>query len=74
MDDTNERRVFDLVVETADSNSSQYFLFSPKLLRDLSYSNKMLIHVLWNGPNLDNGLACHNPGDMLTREGSLQTV
>ncbi|XP_015785462.1 structural maintenance of chromosomes protein 5 [Tetranychus urticae] len=50
MDDTNERRVFDLIVETASTNSSQYFLFSPKLLPKLTYTDRMHIHVIFNGP------------------------
>ncbi|RWS16736.1 structural maintenance of chromosomes protein 5-like protein [Dinothrombium tinctorium] len=52
MDNKNERKVFDLIVETASKNSSQYFLFSPKLLSGLSYTEKMHIHIVLNGPNL----------------------
>lgn len=53
MDATNERKVFDLVVDTAIDNSSQYFLLSPKLLLDLKYNSKMHIHCIHNGPKLD---------------------
>lgn len=53
MDKTNERRVFELLVQTADSSSSQYFLVSPKLLPNLSYSDKMRIHIIFNGRGLD---------------------
>lgn len=53
MDKTNERRVFELLVQTADSSSSQYFLVSPKLLPDLSYTDKMRIHIIFNGRGLD---------------------
>ncbi|XP_053202380.1 structural maintenance of chromosomes protein 5-like [Panonychus citri] len=53
MDDTNERRVFDLIVETASTNSSQYFLFSPKLLQKLTYTNRMHIHIIFNGPKFE---------------------
>lgn len=56
MDKTNERRVFELLVKTADSSSSQYFLVSPKLLPDLSYSSKMRIHIIFNGRGLDRNI------------------
>lgn len=49
MDKENERKVFELLVSTADSSSSQYFLVSPKLLSNLPYSKKMTIHVVFNG-------------------------
>lgn len=52
MDKENERKVFELLVKTADSSSSQYFLVSPKLLSDLPYSEKMKFHVVFNGPHL----------------------
>lgn len=58
MDATNERKVFDLVVDTAIHNSSQYFLLSPKLLLDLTYNSKMHIHCIYNGPKLDADWAC----------------
>ena len=53
MDKENERKVFELLVKTADESSSQYFLVSPKLLSDLPYSDKMMIHVVFNGRKLD---------------------
>lgn len=52
MDKDNERKVFELLVQTADSSSSQYFLVSPKLLSNLPYSEKMKIHIVFNGKNL----------------------
>lgn len=52
MDKENERKVFELLVQTADSSSSQYFLVSPKLLSNLPYSEKMMIHVVYNGKQL----------------------
>lgn len=55
MDKENERKVFELLVQTADSSSSQYFLVSPKLLSNLPYSEKMKIHIVFNGKKL--GLA-----------------
>lgn len=52
MDEINERRVFDLIVETARRNSSQYLLFSPKLLSGLTYIDTMRICIVFNSPNL----------------------
>ncbi|KAL9986165.1 hypothetical protein ACROYT_G000260 [Oculina patagonica] len=50
MDPNNERRVFELVVETAcRPNTSQYFLITPKLLPDLTYKDKMTILCVFNG-------------------------
>jgi len=50
MDPNNERRVFELVVETAcRPNTSQYFLITPKLLPDLTYRDKMTILCVFNG-------------------------
>lgn len=52
MDANNERRIFDLIVQTAVDNQSQYFLFSPKLLKDLNYTDKMTIQIIGNGSRL----------------------
>jgi chromosome segregation ATPase len=52
MDAANERKIFDLIVETAMKNSSQYFLLSPKLLLGLKYSDKMQIHCIQNGRSI----------------------
>lgn len=50
MDPNNERRVFELVVKTAcKENTSQYFLITPKLLPDLTYTDKMTILCVFNG-------------------------
>ncbi|CAG2171730.1 unnamed protein product, partial [Oppiella nova] len=53
MDENNERSVFDLISETSSSNNSQYFLFSPKLLSDLKYTQEMTIHIIFNGPHME---------------------
>ncbi|KAM5192219.1 structural maintenance of chromosomes protein 5 [Mantella aurantiaca] len=51
MDPVNERRVFELVVRTACKNStSQYFFITPKLLQNLTYSDKMTVLFVYNGP------------------------
>lgn len=50
MDPSNERRVFELVVETVcRPGSSQYFLITPKLLPDLKYTDRMTVLSVWNG-------------------------
>ncbi|XP_074040926.1 structural maintenance of chromosomes 5 isoform X2 [Leptinotarsa decemlineata] len=51
MDANNERRIFELIVEsTCQQTSSQYFLITPKLVPHLKYSQNMCIHIVHNGP------------------------
>uniref|UniRef100_A0A8C5U9H7 Structural maintenance of chromosomes protein 5 n=1 Tax=Malurus cyaneus samueli TaxID=2593467 RepID=A0A8C5U9H7_9PASS len=51
MDPMNERRVFEMVVETACKKStSQYFFITPKLLKNLTYNDKMTMLFVYNGP------------------------
>ncbi|KAJ7423290.1 Structural maintenance of chromosomes protein 5 [Pitangus sulphuratus] len=51
MDPVNERRVFQMVVETAcKKRSSQYFLITPKLLWNLSYNDKITVLLACSGP------------------------
>ncbi|XP_062368984.1 structural maintenance of chromosomes protein 5 [Cinclus cinclus] len=53
MDPMNERRVFEMVVETACKKmTSQYFLITPKLLQNLNYNDKMTVLFVYNGPFL----------------------
>ena len=53
MDATNERRVFELLVQTSCyRSSSQYFLLTPKLLSGLRYSPRMNVLIVYNGPNM----------------------
>ena len=53
MDATNERRVFELLVETSCyRSSSQYFLLTPKLLPGLKYSPRMNVLIVYNGANM----------------------
>ena len=46
MDEKNERKVFDLLIETAvkSESPSQYFLLTPKLLNDLHFVRGVDIH------------------------------
>lgn len=54
MDPRNERIAHKHLIETAcGSNSSQYFLVTPKLLTGLHYHPKMTIHCIYTGPLLD---------------------
>ncbi|XP_075684088.1 structural maintenance of chromosomes protein 5 isoform X2 [Rhinoderma darwinii] len=51
MDPVNERRVFEMVVKTACKEStSQYFFITPKLLQNLTYTDKMTVLFVFNGP------------------------
>ncbi|XP_077588924.1 structural maintenance of chromosomes protein 5 [Stigmatopora nigra] len=51
MDPINERRAFDILVRTACKEStSQYFVITPKLLKDLNYVDEMTILIVHNGP------------------------
>ncbi|XP_077200942.1 structural maintenance of chromosomes protein 5 [Paroedura picta] len=53
MDPVNERRVFDVVVETACKEStSQYFFITPKLLQNLTYTEKMTVLLVYNGSSM----------------------
>ena len=46
MDERNERKVFDLLIETSvnTESPSQYFLLTPKLLNDLHFVRGVEIH------------------------------
>jgi len=53
MDPRNERKVFQLVVQTVcKRSSSQYFLLTPKLLPDLEYGDHMTVLCVYNGPEM----------------------
>ncbi|XP_067017127.1 structural maintenance of chromosomes protein 5-like [Acropora muricata] len=72
MDPNNERRVFELVVETAcRPNTSQYFLITPKLLPDLTYTNRMTILCVFNGPEMVKHTEW-NIGKFIERKKALQ--
>lgn len=61
MDAVNERRVFDLIVQTScREQSAQYFLLTPKLLPDLNYDDNMSVLVVHNG----DGMIHHSEWDM----------
>lgn len=50
MDPVNERKIWEQVVSASSSGDSpQYFLITPKLLSDLTYSDSIVVHVVFNG-------------------------
>ncbi|XP_050302969.1 structural maintenance of chromosomes protein 5 [Anthonomus grandis grandis] len=54
MDANNERRIFELIVETTSQpETSQYFLITPKLVPNLNYSRQLLVHIVHNGPMIN---------------------
>lgn len=53
MDNRNERLIFQALVDTSAESKTQYFIITPKLLRNLPYSEKMTLHIV------HNGLMCH---------------
>ena len=56
MDAVNERRVFDMLVQTScKENSAQYFLLTPKLLPDLNYDENLTVLIVNNGEYM-----CHH--------------
>ena len=81
MDPINERRIWEQVVSaSAERNSPQYFLITPKLLSNLTYSDSVCVHVVFNGYyNLNqsewqanSGFIRHDDKELLqgAREGS----
>ncbi|GMS84329.1 hypothetical protein PENTCL1PPCAC_6504, partial [Pristionchus entomophagus] len=57
MDPTNERKVFDVMVEKLSGNGnlgkSQYFLLTPKLLSGLKFTKSVTLQIVHNGASLD---------------------
>ena len=57
MDERNERKVFDLLIQTSvkAETPSQYFLLTPKLLSDLHFVRGVEIHHVHNGVDMSHG-------------------
>ena len=57
MDERNERKVFDLLIQTSvkAETPSQYFLLTPKLLSDLKFVRGVEIHHVHNGVDMSHG-------------------
>ncbi|KAF9822463.1 hypothetical protein SFRURICE_006546 [Spodoptera frugiperda] len=50
MDPINERKMFELLVKvTTECDNAQYFLLTPKLLANLNYNEKIMVHTIMNG-------------------------
>ncbi|KJH49752.1 hypothetical protein DICVIV_04092 [Dictyocaulus viviparus] len=62
MDPTNERKVFDIIVNalSGDGNlaKTQYFLLTPKLLHGLKFNRNVTVQIVHNGATLSKN--CHN--------------
>jgi len=51
MDPINERMIFQQIVDSASTaGKPQYFLITPKLLPDLTYTSKTTVFTVCNGP------------------------
>ena len=76
MDERNERKVFDLLIQTSvRTNSAQYFLLTPKLLHDLHFERGVNIHHVHNGANMSFGkhVMMENFRKVAARRKSMQT-
>nr|XP_014089188.1 structural maintenance of chromosomes protein 5 [Bactrocera oleae] len=50
MDANNERKIFEMLVkETTQVGRAQYFFVTPKLLPNLTYNERMSVHIVFNG-------------------------
>lgn len=49
MDERNEKLVWQLLVDTAQKHSAQFFYLAPKFPRQLTFDDNMHIHVCFNG-------------------------
>ena len=55
MDAKNERRVFDMLMNTSvKDNTAQYFLLTPKLLPDLTNEAGVTVIIVHNSENMCN--------------------
>ncbi|CAD0205738.1 unnamed protein product [Chrysodeixis includens] len=53
MDPINERKMFELLVKvTTECDNAQYFLLTPKLLSNLTYNEKIMVHTIMNGQKI----------------------
>ena len=53
MDAKNERRVFDMLIDTSvKDNTAQYFLLTPKLLPDLHYEPGVTVCIVHNSDTM----------------------
>lgn len=68
MDPTNERKIFQMLVDiTCREDQSQYFFVTPKLLPDLPTSEFMTISVVHNGEFIEDPRRFISSGSMAGR-------
>ena len=60
MDEINEKRVWTILVDTANEHSAQFFYLAPKYPQGLQFEKNMHIHVCFNG-----GMENEEEGDSL---------
>jgi len=60
MDERNEKRVWEILVDTANEHSAQFFYLAPKYPQGLQFEKNMHIHVCFNG-----GMEVADEGDSL---------
>ena len=51
MDNRNERKIFETLVNAANRSRTQYFLITPKLLQNLDYGDNLALGIVHNGPH-----------------------
>ena len=49
MDENNEKRVWDLLIETADQHAAQFFYLAPKFPTGLEFERNIRVHLCFNG-------------------------
>ena len=49
MDERNEKSVWELLVETANQHSAQFFYLAPKYPADLDLDKNIKVHICFNG-------------------------
>ena len=65
MDEHNEKRVWELLVDTADHHAAQFFYLAPKFPTGLEFEKNIKVHLCFNGDvetethlDIDDVVAC----------------
>ncbi|KAK6737160.1 hypothetical protein RB195_019699 [Necator americanus] len=70
MDPVNERKVFDIMVDTLSGEGNlaktQYFLLTPKLLHGLRFNRKVTVQIVHNGATLSENCRNWDPKHFLS--------
>ncbi|KAK5648718.1 hypothetical protein RI129_003610 [Pyrocoelia pectoralis] len=68
MDSNNERRIFELLVDaTTQSDTSQYFFITPKLVPNLKFVQGITVHIVHNGPFVSSQKKWNNAFDYVKK-------